>query len=459
MMNLTIKPLTPDLTPAYLDFFDNKAFSDGNPNGPCYCASPNMDIAAEQQMVSEFGNGVKETVRRYAVQMLSEQKIHGYLAFDGDMPIGWCNAGDRDSYVHWIPKCARQNFNGKTVSVACLCIAPEYRGKGVSTALLERVIVDAKANGYAAVEGYAKVLKERDDYDFTGPARLFEKAGFVPVAKYEDNGVRVVMRKTLHDQIPLPDELSMRLLGFTCIKDHIGCSSAGVFRYERENEILYLKIAAADDEIRHEHDILNWLKGKLPVPEVLHYCERSDKAFLLMTAVDGFMACDCPEDVVHAPIPQTVKLLADGLLMLQAVDTCDCPFINTLDYKLKAALYNIEHDLVDMDGFEDGNDFDTPMALYQWLCENRPTEDLAFTHGDYCLPNIFINDSEVTGFIDMGRGGIADKWQDIALCVRSLGYNLRHAEQQEYIDLLFSHLGIKPDEEKNRYYILLDELF
>ncbi|MDD4492922.1 MAG: hypothetical protein PHV32_01005 [Eubacteriales bacterium] len=36
-MNLTIKPLTNDLTPAYLDFFDNCAFSDNNPMGPCYC--------------------------------------------------------------------------------------------------------------------------------------------------------------------------------------------------------------------------------------------------------------------------------------------------------------------------------------------------------------------------------------------------------------------------------------
>ena len=34
-MNITIKPLTSDLNEDYLDFFDNRAFTDDNPNGPC----------------------------------------------------------------------------------------------------------------------------------------------------------------------------------------------------------------------------------------------------------------------------------------------------------------------------------------------------------------------------------------------------------------------------------------
>ena len=45
MHRFTIKPLTPELNKDYLDFFDNRAFTDGNPNGPCYCTSPNQDEA------------------------------------------------------------------------------------------------------------------------------------------------------------------------------------------------------------------------------------------------------------------------------------------------------------------------------------------------------------------------------------------------------------------------------
>ncbi|HAI86164.1 MAG TPA: hypothetical protein DCL63_04150 [Firmicutes bacterium] len=164
-----------------------------------------------------------------------------------------------------------------------------------------------------------------------------------------------------------PAELTAILSGYTCTKDRIVCSSSKVFRYERNKDVLYLKITQVSNEIRTEKDLLIWLKDKVPVPNVLYYGETDGYAFLLMTKAVGFMACDSPDDKVHEPIKQTVKLLAEGLLMLQAVDIQECPFKNTLDHKLKEALYNIEHGLVDMDNFEEGNDFDTPMELYQWL--------------------------------------------------------------------------------------------
>ncbi|MNC24093.1 Acetyltransferase (GNAT) family protein [compost metagenome] len=195
-MKLEIKPLTSALTPDYLDFFDNRAFSDNNPNGPCYCTSPNMEDSEIRQMVSEFGNDVKGVVRRYAVNLLAEQKIHGYLAYDGGMPVGWCNAGDMDSYCNtdFIPEYFRQNITGKTMSIVCFAIAPEYRGMGVASALLERVIADAIAGGFAAVEGYARVQKDRVYYDYNGPVRLYEKAGFAEAARIDG---RVAMRKIL----------------------------------------------------------------------------------------------------------------------------------------------------------------------------------------------------------------------------------------------------------------------
>jgi kanamycin kinase/aminoglycoside 3'-phosphotransferase-3 len=260
----------------------------------------------------------------------------------------------------------------------------------------------------------------------------------------------------------LPPDLTTILDGHSCEKNLIGCSSAEIYRYHKAGNAFYLKIARADEEIRREHGLLLWLNGKLPVPEVAYWCEQNGLAYLLMTEVPGRMACNCPEDTVAEPIANTVQLLANGLLMLQAVDTADCPFDNALDKKLAQALCHIENNLVNMGDWEENNRFGTPMDLYKWLAANKPPEDLSFTHGDYCLPNIFIDGKAITGFIDAGRGGIADKWQDMALCVRSLGYNLgdiRSAEKDRYISLLFSCLGIKPDREKIEYYILLDELF
>lgn len=260
----------------------------------------------------------------------------------------------------------------------------------------------------------------------------------------------------------LPHDLAKILGGFNCVKNRVGCSTAGVYRYYNANEALYLKIARADGDIRREHGLLLWLDGKLPVPSIIYWREQDGLAYLLLTELPGQMCCKCPEDTVLEPVENTVKLLANGLLMLQGVDISDCPFDNTLDNHLTRALHNIQNGVVDMEDWEDSNEFETPMDLYNWLTANKPPEDISFTHGDYCLPNVFIDGKEVTGFIDVDRGGVADKWQDIALCVRSLGYNLgeiAQAEKDKCICLLFSCLGLEPNWDKIKYYILLDELF
>ena len=195
MKTIVIKPLTSELTADYLDFFDNRAFTDDNPNGPCYCTSPNQDEENISRMVSEFKtNGVKETLRKYAVEMLNRNQIQGYLAYDGDLSVGWCNAADIESYAGFVPDFARKNTCGKTISIVCFEIAPEYRGKGIALAFIDRVCSDAKTKGYAAVEGYAKLSDERNDFDYQGPVRLYQKAGFVEAAR--ENG-QVVMWKTL----------------------------------------------------------------------------------------------------------------------------------------------------------------------------------------------------------------------------------------------------------------------
>jgi kanamycin kinase/aminoglycoside 3'-phosphotransferase-3 len=265
----------------------------------------------------------------------------------------------------------------------------------------------------------------------------------------------------MNNKLPkLPDALNKILEGYNFEKDNIGCSSSGVYKFFKDTASFYLKIDNSAGELQREYEMLQWLNKELPVPEIIVWCEHGGLSYMLMTEVMGHMTCSCPDDDVCDPKENTIRLLAEGLLMLQSIDISSCPFNNTLDKKLAAALYNIENNYVDMDDFEEGNDFAAPIDLYNYLIANKPPEELCFTHGDYCLPNIFIDDNKVTGFIDWGRGGIADKWQDIALCVRSLGYNLRNSvEKEKYVDLLFSFMNIRPDWVKINYYILLDELF
>lgn len=195
MKTIVIRPLTSELNADYLDFFDHRAFTDDNPNGPCYCTSPNQEEEQIQKMVSEFSSfGVKETLRKYAEEMLDRNMIHGYLAYDGDQSIGWCNAADIESYIGFVPAFAKKITCGKTMSIVCFEIAPEYRGMGIASALIDRICADAELKGYVAVEGYPRLLDQRNDFDYQGPYLLYQKAGFIEIAREKG---QAVMRKVL----------------------------------------------------------------------------------------------------------------------------------------------------------------------------------------------------------------------------------------------------------------------
>ena len=57
----------------------------------------------------------------------------------------------------------------------------------------------------------------------------------------------------------------------------------------------------------------------------------------------------------------------------------------------------------------------------------RVTTDLAFGHGDYCLPNVLVRRGAVVGVIDWSRGGYADRRFDLATGLFNLRYNLGDA--------------------------------
>jgi kanamycin kinase/aminoglycoside 3'-phosphotransferase-3 len=228
---------------------------------------------------------------------------------------------------------------------------------------------------------------------------------------------------------------------------------------------MVLKIGECSAAVVEQVQILQWLEGKLPVPKVLAYEEENGKSYLLMSRIEGDMSCDTYY-LDHPDI--LLEALASGLKMLWEVDIQDCPRVRDLDHALREARIQVENHLVDLDNVnpdtfgEDG--FESPEHLLEWLENNRPVLELVFSHGDYCLPNVFLKNGQINGFIDLDRSGICDKWNDIALCYRSLKYNFDGTYGGKIYedfdpDRLFEKLGIKPDWDKINYYILLDELF
>lgn len=259
----------------------------------------------------------------------------------------------------------------------------------------------------------------------------------------------------------LPKEIRDLIAGQDYEVDSIGMSGSEILMFPDK----VLKVQQETEETESECTMLKWLEGKLPVPKILYQVRRNGKNYLLMSRVHGQMSCD--EEFMSNP-EQLVSILADALKTLWSVDILDCPMAWQLDKMLAVAKESIEKGEVDVDNVEpetfgEGG-FKDPEELLAWLVANKPEEELVLSHGDFCLPNIFVQDGKLAGFIDLGRCGVADRWKDIAICYRSLLHNFSGVYGGKVYEgfqpkMLFEALGIEPDWDKIKYYILLDELF
>ncbi len=60
-----------------------------------------------------------------------------------------------------------------------------------------------------------------------------------------------------------------------------------------------------------------------------------------------------------------------------------------------------------------------------------------FIHGDFCLPNIILDDWKFSTFIDVGLAGIGDKHIDIYWALWSLEFNLKTDKYSDYFLSLY----------------------
>ena len=254
-----------------------------------------------------------------------------------------------------------------------------------------------------------------------------------------------------------PDELRRKVNGYAAAPNQTGMSSSHVFHLTHpQKSPLFLKISPRVDlhPVRDDYERLIWLAGKLPVPEVVAYDEDEVQAYLLMTALPGMPA---HKFTGHQERERAVHVLAEGMRLLHTLHIPDCPFDQSNDRMIAQAEAHLRAGWVDVAELDEERRGRDPLSLMDELYGARPQhEEMAFTHGDYCLPNILIHKGQLSGFIDVGMAGHSDPYRDLALCTRSLTYNYG----AEWVPLLHHAYGLEPvDEAKIIFYKLLDEFY
>src|ERR1700738_2129828 len=144
-MKLTIRPVTPDLWLALEDLFGKWGASNG-----CWCMYWRLGGAYR---------GRREENKERLRKIVKRGPSPGLLAFDGDLPVGWCQLTPRDA-LPWLDQMWWfQRVDDLPVwSISCFFVRRDYRRQGIMTQLIAAAVKTAKRARTSALEVFRVAL-------------------------------------------------------------------------------------------------------------------------------------------------------------------------------------------------------------------------------------------------------------------------------------------------------------
>jgi GNAT superfamily N-acetyltransferase len=145
---------------------------------------------------SEF-NQQKGDGNKSAMKILVDSgKIPGLIAYQGNVPIGWCSVGPREEFSALERSRILKTVDSQSVwSIVCFFVNKKFRNQGLTIDLINAAKEFVWQNGGKILEGYPvepRTGKTADVFAYTGLASAFLKTGFVEVARRSET--RPIMR-------------------------------------------------------------------------------------------------------------------------------------------------------------------------------------------------------------------------------------------------------------------------
>ncbi len=198
------------------------------------------------------------------------------------------------------------------------------------------------------------------------------------------------------------------------------CSSAAKVLFV-DKECGYFVKAAKKGSLASEAEMWSYFHSLGLSSKVLSYISE-DRDYLVTEKLHGH---DCTERIFLENPTRLCDKLAESVRMLHEIPPTGCPVKNRL----------VSYDATVMDNYRSGNYDKTAFpdsfgyksekqAIEAYTSGKHLLKNDVLIHGDMCLPNIiFMEDFSLSGFIDVGNGGIGDRHIDIFWCVWSLFFN------------------------------------
>ena len=229
------------------------------------------------------------------------------------------------------------------------------------------------------------------------------------------------MKRTLLENIPcaLPSELA-RFVSGAKVYDSSCSPEARVYFIDKDSGY-YLKTSDFG-ALAREARMTSYFHSKGIGAEVL--CYISDECDWLLT--ERVVGEDCTHSMYLSEPKRLCDTIANELRALHELDFSDCPVMNrTRDY-LELAEKNYRTGNYDKSSFPDSFGYRSAEDAYSVLREGQgELRSDVLIHGDYCLPNIMLEDWKLSKFIDLGNGGVSDRHIDLFWGAWTLYFNLK----------------------------------
>lgn len=239
------------------------------------------------------------------------------------------------------------------------------------------------------------------------------------------------MNKTLINNIPndAPEDI-LRFTSSANIYDSSCSPEAKVYFIDKEKGY-YLK-CSNKGTLEKEFKMTEYFCSKGIGAEVLNYIS-DDKDWLLTTAVTGEDGAS--ESYLKNP-KRLCDVLASELRKLHETDYTNCPVADRTAEYLDMAENNYLTGNYDKSHFPDSFGYSSANEAYAVMRDGKDAlQSKVLIHGDYCLPNIILKDWKLSGFIDVGCGGVGDRHIDLFWVVWTLWFNLKtNAYRERFLD-------------------------
>lgn len=204
------------------------------------------------------------------------------------------------------------------------------------------------------------------------------------------------------------------------------CSPAAKVYFIDKGPGFYLK-KAPKGSLQKEAAMTRFFHERGLAADVLAY-ESLEEDWMLTSRVVGE---DCTYEEYLAEPVRLCDTTAALLRQLHDTDPSGCPINRTAAY-LDTARKNYVCQAFDTSLFPDNWGYRTPEEAWRVVEENgKYLKADSLLHGDYCLPNIMLDNWKFSGFIDLDAAGIGDKHIDLFWGMWSMQFNLKTDRYRE----------------------------